>query len=279
MTTIYVKYKDDETIYVNGREVKLDKYIFELEKSILKGKCEYFKRDKTGYKYKLLKNNYRYYEYKVNLNNNDNKFNQKMNRLYELSNSKYISKKHNIKMKDIQTNPKHIILRNLYESIKTKFGMLIIGAPFGCGLSILVACAYVLMLGIVFGNPLMYTALLVTLSKVLSITSLSLFISSCLYVFSRTVKKSIKEIEKQENKKDKLEENIEVISQVKEKQPEEERVKELSKSDTKNHISVVNAEESKTISYLKEKYNKLSKERNELIRNNGNKDRIEELTN
>lgn len=279
MTTIYVKYKDDETIYVNGREVKLDKYIFELEKSILKGKCEYFKRDKTGYKYKLLKNNYRYYEYKVNLNNNDNKFNQKMNRLYELSNSKYISKKHDIKMKDIQTNPKHIILRNLYESIKTKFGMLIIGAPFGCGLSILVACAYVLMLGIVFGNPLMYTALLVTLSKVLSITSLSLFISSCLYVFSRTVKKSIKEIEKQENKKDKLEENIEVISQVKEKQPEEERVKELSKSDTKNHISVVNAEESKTISYLKEKYNKLSKERNELIRNNGNKDRIEELTN
>ena len=182
-------------------------------------------------------------------------------------------------MKDIQTNPKHIILRNLYESIKTKFGILTIGAPFGCGLSILVACAYVLMLGIVFGNPLMYTALLVTLSKVLSITSLSLFISSCLYVFSRTVKKSIKEIEKQENKKDKLEENIEVISQVKEKQPEEERVKELSKSDTKNHISVVNAEESKTISYLKEKYNKLSKERNELIRNNGNKDRIEELTN
>lgn len=279
MTTIYVKYKDDETIYVNGREVKLDKYIFELEKSILKGKCEYFKRDETGYKYKLLKNNYRYYEYKVNLNNNDNKFNQKMNRLYELSNSKYISKKHDIKMKDIQTNPKHIILRNLYESIKTKFGILTIGAPFGCGLSILVACAYVLMLGIVFGNPLMYTALLVTLSKVLSITSLSLFISSCLYVFSRTVKKSIKEIEKQENKKDKLEENIEVISQVKEKQPEEERVKELSKSDTKNHISVVNAEESKTISYLKEKYNKLSKERNELIRNNGNKDRIEELTN
>ena len=143
----------------------------------------------------------------------------------------------------------------------------------------LVACAYVLMLGIVFGNPLMYTALLVTLSKVLSITSLSLFISSCLYVFSRTVKKSIKEIEKQENKKDKLEENIEVISQVKEKQPEEERVKELSKSDIKNHISVVNAEESKTILYLKEKYNKLLKERNEFIRNNGNKDRIEELTN
>ena len=277
MTSIYVKYKDNETVYVNGREVKLDKYISKLEKSILKGKCEYFIKDETGYKYKLLKNNYKHYEYIVNLNSSDNKFSQEMNRLYNLSNSEDISKKYDKKREDIQTNPKHIILRNLYESIKTKFGMLTIGAPFGWALSMLVACAYVLMLGIAFGNPILYAPLLVTLSKVISITSLGLFVSSCLYVFSRTVKKSIKEIEKQENKKDKSKENIETISQVKEK----EQVEKVTKSESvsKNYVSVVNAEESKTISYLKEKYNELSKERNELIRNNGSKDRIEELTN
>lgn len=281
MTSIYVKYKDNETVYVNGREVKLDKYISKLEKSILKGKCEYFIKDETGYKYKLLKNNYKHYEYIVNLDSNDNKFSQEMNRLYNLSNSEDISKKYDKKREDIQTNPKHIILRNLYESIKTKFGMLTIGAPFGWALSMLVACAYVLMLGIAFGNPLMYTSLLATLSKVLSITSLGLFVSSCLYVFGRTVKKSVKEIDKIYNKKEKSKENNKVKSQTKEKEVEKEKVKEIteSKNNTKKYVSIRNVEESKTIIYLKEKYNELSKERNELIRNNGNKDRIEELTN
>lgn len=277
MTSIYVKYKNNETVYVNGREVKLDKYISKLEKSILKGTCEYFRKDETGYKYKLLKNNYKHYEYIVNLDSSDNKFNQEMNRLYNLSNSEDISKKYDKNTKDIQTNPKHIILRNLYESIKTKFGLLTIGAPFGWALSMLVACSYILMLGIAFGNPILYTPLLVTLSKVLSIISLSLFVSSCLYVFLRTVKKSIKEIEKQENNKDKSKENIEVISWVKEK----EQVEKVTKSEkvSKNYVSVVNAEESKATMYLKERYSELSKERNRLIKNNGSKDRIEELTN
>ena len=75
----YVQYKDYDTIYVDGEKVNFEKYISKLEKAILKGKCASFEKIVMGYKYKLLIDNYKFKEYKVDLNgSNDNNFKLEM---------------------------------------------------------------------------------------------------------------------------------------------------------------------------------------------------------
>ena len=105
-----------------------------------------------------------------------------------------------MKKRDIKNKPLHIILKNLHESQKTKFGMLTILFPAIWAISMLVACTSMIIIGSVIGSPLVYTSLLSIISKILSITSLSVFITSCLYVFCRTIIKSIKEIDNIEEK-------------------------------------------------------------------------------
>lgn len=107
----YVQCSDNGDVYVDGKRIKLEKFVSKLEKAIRKGECDYFTKDDIGYRYCLLKDNYRHCDYKVDLNGrNDGDFNSEMNRLYKLANSEVMEKRNKKKWKDINTKPKYIFL-------------------------------------------------------------------------------------------------------------------------------------------------------------------------
>ena len=190
-------------------------------------------------------------------------------------------KRYKRKWKEIHTKPKYIFLRNLYESDDTIIGRLSFALPIGWLLSTSAMLVGGIIFGTIVGNPLMHLPVLFTGAigavKILAVP----YLASKLFLLGRTIVKSIKEINDRKNKRYEEKEIIKNRTEIKEKEAEKEKVKEIteSKNDTKKYVSIRNVEESKTISYLKERYNELSKERNKLIRNNGSKDRIEELTN
>lgn len=278
----YVQYKDAKTVYVDGVEVNLEKYISKLENSILKGECASFENDAMGYKYKLLMSNYELKEYKVDLNDDaDNSFNFEMNRLCKLANSETMMKRFKRKWKDIHTKSKYIFYRNLRESANTPVGRFGILLPSGWIFATSVVSIIAVLIGAYVGNPFMHLPAVFSSALAADIIIMVPLLASGLFVLGRTIVKSVKEISDRKYKKYEEKEIIKNRSQVKEKELEKEQVKEVtrSKSVSKNYVPTQSIEESRTIAYLKEKYNMLAKERNRLIGSNGSISEIQDITN
>lgn len=284
MKNKYVQCTADGDVYVGGKRTKLEKFVSKLEKAIRKGECHYFAKDDIGYRYCLLKDSYRYCDYKVDLNgDNSSNFRIEMDRLYKLANSEVMVKRNKKKWKDINTKPKYIFLRNLDESQNTTIGMFRFACPIGFGISMLVALIVAVTLGTIAGNPFMRMYDLAVIGKLYALTTLAVFLASDLYVLCRTAIKSIKEIKnvKKEQEKSKREEKrVAVKKQTVEKELATSKAKKVTKDESivKKHGLVPNQEE-KVILYLREQYKKLEIERNQLIACGGSKDKIIELAN
>lgn len=284
MKNKYVQCTADGDVYVGGKRTKLEKFVSKLEKAIRKGECHYFAKDDIGYRYCLLKDSYRYCDYKVDLNgDNSSNFRIEMDRLYKLANSEVMVKRNKKKWKDINTKPKYIFLRNLHESQNTTIGMFRFACPIGFGISMLVALIVAVTLGTIAGNPFMRMYDLAVIGKLYALTTLAVFLASDLYVLCRTAIKSIKEIKnvKKEQEKSKREEKrVEAKKQTVEKELATSKTKKVTKDESivKKHGLVPNQEE-KVILYLREQYKKLEIERNQLIACGGSKDKIIELAN
>lgn len=281
----YVQCSDNGDVYVDGKRIKLEKFVSKLEKAIRKGECDYFTKDDIGYRYCLLKDNYRHCDYKVDLNGgNDGDFNSEMNRLYKLANSEVMEKRNKKKWKDINTKPKYIFLRNLHESKNTLIGMFRFACPVGFSISILVGLIVAMTLGVIAGNPLMYMYDLVVYGKLCALVTLAVFLASDLYVLCRTAIKSIKEmksIKKEQEKLKREEERAKVIKEIKEKELARQKTSEVTKSKnaSKKCTSVSVQEQKNAILYLKQQYRKLEAERNQLIATGGSKEKIKRLAN
>lgn len=279
----YVQCSDDD-VYVDGKRIKLEKFVSNLEKAIRKGECDYFAKDDVGYRYCLVKDYYKSCDYKVDLNGRtDSDFNSEINRLYKLANSEVMEKRNKKKWKDINTKPKYIFLKNLHESQDTTIGMFRFACPIGFGISMVVGLIVAATLGAIAKNPLMYMYDLVVYSKLVALTTLAVFLASDLYVLCRTVIKSIKEMKNVKKEQEKLkreEERDKVISQIKDKELARQKANEVtrSKNVTKKYTSVSDKEQHMVASFLEQQYRKIKSERNKLIASGGNKEKIKELT-
>lgn len=281
----YVQCKDNDNVYVDGKRIKLEKFVSKLEKAIIKGECDYFTKDDMGYRYCLLKDNYRHCDYKVDLDgNNDSTLGHEMNRLCKLANSEAMEKINKKKWKDINTKPKYIFLRNLHESQNTPIGMFRFACPIGFSISMLVCLIVAVTLGVIAGNPLMYMYDLVVIGKLFALTTLAVFLASDLYVLCRTVIKSIKEkknIEKDQEKLKKDEERAKIIKQIKEKELVKQKTNEVNKrkNATKKYTSVSDKEQHMVATFLGQRYRELEVKRNNLIVNGASREQIEDVTN
>lgn len=278
----YVQYKDYDTVYVDNEEVFLKSYISKLEKCISKGKCSSFEKNDIGYRYKLLDNDYETYEYQVDLIGvNDEDFILEMNRLYKLANSEVMVKRYKRKWKEIHTKPMHIILRNFFETMMKPLSMIGIVLASVWGSTLLTALAGSAFNQAIIGRSLMSISTILEIAKLAAIPVAGMLVVGMLYTIGRTIVKSIKEINDRKYKRYEEKEIVKNRTQVKEKKLEKEQVKEVtkSKSISKSYAPTQSIEESRTITYLRERYNMLAKERNRLITSNGSISEIQDITN
>lgn len=290
----YVQYRDENTVYVNGKSVSLEKFTSNLEKEIRKGRCSSFNASRNGYSYQLLDTIYTYSNYEVEIGANaDSDLNIEMNRLYTLANSKPMKKRYAKRKKDMYTKPKHIILRNLVDSVVSPAGAITFIVPTYYLISLVALTVGFTALGAILGNSVLFLPGLFKITGVLNYAVVGAAALGALYIAARTGIKSVKEIIDNENYpyEEREAERARIKKEQEEKVKKQEievakkcevtRTQNINKNNTinKKYEPVMSQDEKNIISYLGQQYRELEKERNKLIVTGGNATRIKELAN
>lgn len=285
----YVQYKNEKSVYVNGKSVNFERFISDLEKKIRKGRCSSFNVIDKGYSYQLLGTDsfYAYSDYEVEIYKNlESDLNAEMNRLCLLANSEVMKKRYAKFKKDIYTKPKHIIFRNFMENISEPLGMMAFILPVCYTASLILAFASITAIGSLMGNSVLFWPGFFKVVGVLNYPVITTMTLSALYTLIKTSVMSLKEMndndnypyEEREKKKDQIKKE-----QVKEKTKKNEVTKtqgiNKNKTGSIKYVPVQTKEHSAVISYLGQKYRDLEAKRNKLIISGASKEQIEDVTN
>lgn len=283
----YVQYKNEKSVYVNGKRVNFERFISDLEKKIRKGRCSSFNVTGKGYSYQLLDTDYAYSDYEVEIYKNlESDLNAEMNRLCWLANSEVMKKRYAKFKKDIYTKPKHIIFRNFIEHISDPFGLMLFIVPTGYIVSLTLAFAAITAIGSLMGNSVLFWAGFFKVVGVLNYPAAIATTLSALYTLFGTGVMSLKEMIDNDNypydEREKKKEQIKK-EQVKEKTKKNEVTKvqgdNKNKVVSKKYVPVQTKEHTAVVSYLGQKYRELEAKRNKLIISGASREQIEDVTN
>lgn len=285
----YVQYRNENCVYVNGKNVRFNRFISDLERQIRKGRCASFDKTKDGYKYQLLEigAGYEHVNYEVEIGSNVNSdLNVEMNRLCVLANSEGMKKKYTRFKKDVYTKPKHIIFRNFIENLSSLIGVIGLALPAFYLLGLITSIAGFTALGAVMGNSGLFLPGLFKIAGALEPMVLGISGLSILYTVISTAVMSIKEMidnenhpyEEREKERNKVQKELE-----KEKTKKNEAVREQSvsknKVTSKKCVPVTNKEHNAVVSFFGQRYRELEAKRNNLIVSGASKEQIEDVTN
>ncbi len=285
----YVQYRNEKSVYVNGKNIRFSRFISDLEKQIRKGRCASFDKTKDGYKYQLLEISagYEHVNYEVEIGSNtDSDLNIEMNRLCVLANSDAIKKKYAKFKKDVYTKPKHIIGRNFIDNLSSLIGVMGLALPAFYLLGLITSILGFTALGAIMGNSGLFLPGLFKIAGALEPIVLGISALSILYTITATTIMSIKEIidnekhlyESKEKERNRVQKELE-----KEKTKKSELTKEQSvnkdKVVSKKCVPVTTNEHNAVVSFLGQRYRELEVKRNNLIVNGASREQIEDVTN
>lgn len=276
---INIKFKNEKSLFIGDKVVKVNRFTKMFEKYIRKGRCA--KADKTddGYDFKLLDADYTYQDYHVEVGGYANsEYARESERLYKLANTKAMKNKFAKTEKDIYTKPSKIFKRNLSKSFGDGSGLFTLTFGISAILSLLLA----IPVGVILDSY--YPANMLVAGSPL-IAQLSTFLVGIPLV--NTIKELIKN--KKSNKKDDEvpesdEEEKKSIKKAKKEELGQERTlnvveeKNITKNNSKEQLART-SNEKMVISFLKNKYKELNERRIELINNGGSKDEIAQIVN